>query len=238
MKKKNTAEFVINIRLNNQRSRRGKSAIYIRLTMGNQRVELASHQYIEAMYWNQKLQRVISNADQAGQINNALDIIKGDFQKHYNKMKALGLDVTAQSLKNTYLGKSEREKTLNELSDFYFTRFKEKVSSRTKANNTLKSIFTTNGKLKEFLKYQYRTSDIVLKDLRGSFISNFEHFLTTQHGLSNNSAMKYIRILKRIIKFGVEQDWIGSSPFAQFRCSYIEPQRDRLTMDEVMILYY
>jgi hypothetical protein len=102
-------------------------------------------------------------------------------------MKALGLDVTAQSLKNTYLGKSEREKTLNELSDFYFTRFKEKVSCGTKANNTLKCIFTTIGKLKEFLKYQYRTSDISLKDLKVSFISNFEHFLTTQHGLSDNS---------------------------------------------------
>jgi len=126
---------------------------------------------------------------------------------------------------------------LNELSDFYLTRFKEKVSSGTKANNTLKCISTAKGKLKDFLKYQYRAYEISLKDSNVSFISNFEHFLTTKHGLSNNSAMKYIRILKRIIKFGVEQNWIVGNPFAQFRCSYIEPQLDRLTMDEVMILY-
>jgi integrase len=49
--------------------------------------------------------------------------------------------------------------------------------------------------------------------------------------------MKYIRILKRITKFAADQEWIGSNPVAQFRCSYQEPERDRLTMDEVMRLY-
>lgn len=70
-----------------------------------------------------------------------------------------------------------------------------------------------------------------------SFTSDFEHFLITKHGLSNNSAMKYIRILKRITKFAVDQGWMSSSPIAQFRCSYQEPERDRLTMEEIMILY-
>ena len=49
--------------------------------------------------------------------------------------------------------------------------------------------------------------------------------------------MKYIRILKRITKFAADQEWISSNPVSQFRCSYQEPERDRLTMDEIMILY-
>jgi site-specific recombinase XerD len=123
------------------------------------------------------------------------------------------------------------------LLDFYYSRFKEKVSSGKKAKNTLKSIHTTIEKLKEFVRVHYRASDVLLKDIKLSFVSNFEHFLTAKQGLSNNSAMKYIRILKRMTKFALDQDWIKSNPISQFRCTYNEPERDRLTMDDIIILY-
>jgi len=175
--------------------------------------------------------------EEANEINSSLNIVKADLQKHYNRLVALEQDISPEVLKNEYLGIGERQKTLKKLLDFYYSRFEEKVSSGKKARNTLKSIYTTNEKLREFVKYHFRVSDILLKDLKVSFVSNFEHFLTTKQRLSNNSAMKYIRILKRISKFAADQEWISNNPVAQFRCSYQEPERDRLTMDEIMILY-
>lgn len=237
MKKTQNCAFSINFRLNKQRVKEGKSVIYVRLTVENQRAEISTRHYIESKFWEQKNQYVKLNAAAAVEINSALNIIRADLQKHYNKLVALEANITADLIKNEYLGVSERQMMLKELLDFYYGRFKEKVIAGKKAKNSLKAIYTTNEKLKEFLKYHYRVSDIALKDIKISFVSNFEHFLTTKHGLINNSAMKYIRILKRITKFASDQEWLKTNPVSQFRCSYHQPERDRLTMDEVMIIY-
>jgi len=237
MKNTQPTVFSINFRLNKQRTKNGKAAIYLRLTVDNKRIELATHQYIEATLWSQKIQGATGNTDEANEVNKCLTIIKADLHKHYNRMIALDKVVTAELLKNEYLGITERGKTFKELMDFYYTRFKEKVDSGKKSKNTLKCIYTTNGKIQEFLKYKFHVSDIRLSDIKVSFTSDFEHFLTTKHKLSNNSSVKYIRILKRITKFAVDQGWISSNPVAQFKCFYLEPQRERLTIEEIMILY-
>jgi site-specific recombinase XerD len=78
---------------------------------------------------------------------------------------------------------------------------------------------------------------MLLKDIKASFAFDFEHYLTTHDRVSSNTAMKYIKIFKRVLKMAVDHDWITASPFTGFKCSYTEPQRERLTMDEVMILY-
>jgi hypothetical protein len=153
MKKTKNADFSINFRLNNQRLKDGKPAIYLRLTVGNRRAEIATHQYIATMLWDQKMQYARGKTEEANKINSSLNIVKGDLQKHYNRLVALEQDISPELLKNEYLGIGERQKTLKELLDFYYSRFEEKVSSGKKAKNTLKSIYTTNEKLKEFVKY-------------------------------------------------------------------------------------
>jgi site-specific recombinase XerD len=229
--------FSMNFRLNKQRSKTGSNVIYVRITVDNKRVELATRFRTMPRQWNQKLQLIIGDNVDSKEINKQLSIIKADILKHYNRMLALDKTVTAELLKNEYLGITERRRTLKELMDFYHNRFKEKVISGKKSKNTLKCIYTTIEKLKEFLKYRFGVTDMALDEIKVSFTNDFEHFLTAKQGLSNNSAMKYIRILKRITKFAVDQGWIITSPVAQFRCSYQEPERERLTMEEIMTLY-
>jgi site-specific recombinase XerD len=64
-------------------------------------------------------------------------------------------------------------------------------------------------------------------------VSEFEHFLLTQHKLQNNTAHKYIKNLKKIMNMAVGLDWIPSNPFNQFKCSYHSPEREVLTPDEL-----
>jgi len=237
MKNTQPIVFSINFRLNKQRAKYGKPSIYLRLTVNNKRIELATHLYIQSQFWDQKVQSPTGSTAEATEINMQLAIIKADLLKHYNKLIALDKNVTAELLKNEYLGISERQKTLKELMGFYHDRFKEKVAFGKKSKNTLKCIYTAIEKVKEFVKYNFRVSDIYLSDIKTSFASDFEHFLTTKHSLSNNSAMKYIRILKRMTKFGVDQGWLSCSPLTQFKCPYLEPERDRLIIEEIMNIY-
>jgi hypothetical protein len=70
-----------------------------------------------------------------------------------------------------------------------------------------------------------------------SFASGPEHYLTTVHRLGNNTTVKYIEILKRVLKAAVEQEWISSDPLVAFKCRYHESNRERLTMDKIVMLY-
>jgi hypothetical protein len=139
---------------------------------------------------------------------------------------ALDETITAEILKNAYLGIGERQRTLSELLDFYYSRFAEKVTTGRKAKNSLKCVHTTKEKIKAFLKYNFHVSDIYLRDIKRSFAPNLEHFLVTKQGLSNNSAMKYIRTFKRMVKQAVDQDWMPSNPLSGFKCTYDQPQQD------------
>ncbi len=121
--------FSINFRLNTQRTKRGNAAIYVRITVENKRVEIATRQSVLLNQWNQKLQCAIGDTDKIADVNKQLAIIRADILKHYNKMTVLSKTVTAELLKNEYLGITERSRSLKELQEFYFQRFQEKVNS-------------------------------------------------------------------------------------------------------------
>ena len=116
-------------------------------------------------------------------------------------------------------------------------RFAEKVKAGNKSSQTLKRLEITKQKIISFLKYRYKRSDIALKDIKFSLAPDLEHFLTSVQMISGNTAMKYIKILKQVIKMSVENGWLASNPLSGFKCTYEEPERDRLTMEELMIIY-
>ncbi len=229
--------YSINFRLNTQRSKNGSNAINVRITVDNKRTELATRFRVLKRQWNQKLQNVNGDTESAKEINNQLAIIRANILKHYDRMIALDKTITVELLKNEYLGIGEKQKTLKELLDIYYNRFNEKVLIGKKSPNTLKCIHTTNDKIKAFIKCRFKDSDMNLSEIRLSFITELEHYLVTKDKLSNNSAMKYIHTFKRIIKFAVDQEWLEKNPVSQFRCTYHSPQRERLTMEEIMKLY-
>jgi len=223
--------------LNKQRSKNGKPAMYLRFTLDYARVELATHLYLDPTLWNARSQQAKPNTEQGAEINRQLLIIKANLNRHYTRLLALEMPVTAEILKNAYLGINEQQKTLKELLEFYELRFTEKVRTGRKAVNTLKSVRTTRDKVLAFVKHRFRVSDIPLAAIKPSFAPDLEHFLTTRQRVSSNTCMKYIKIFKRMIKLAVDQEWMLANPFAGFACHYEEPQRERLTMEEVMALY-
>jgi len=229
--------FSILFWLNRRRGKNGKPSINLRLTVDNKRVELATGQHVDPELWDAKSQMVKGKTEEAKAINRQLLIMKAELHKHYSFLLALDKPFTAESLKNAYLGKGVKERSLKEALDFYISRFTEQVNTGKKALNTLKSLNTTRDKLYVFIKHRFHLSDMQLRDIKSSFAFDFEHFLITNDRVSSNTAMKYIKIFKRVMKMTVDQEWIAAHPISAFKCGYTEPQRERLTMDDIMTLY-
>jgi site-specific recombinase XerD len=223
--------------LNRQRSRDGKAGIYLRITIDGKRTELFTQHYVHERAWDSGQQVVLPNASDAEFINGELLILKASIVKQYNVFKALGKNPTAEQLKGASLGTTEQESTVKQLLEFYIKRFSEKVKLGRKAANSLKCLRSTEKKVLAFLKHHFKRNDICLSDIKPAFAEDFEHYLLTIDKVSSNTAMKYIKVVKRVLKTAIRQGWLEKNPIDGFKCPYEEPQRERLTMTEIMHLY-
>jgi integrase len=163
--------------------------------------------------------------------------LKANLHRHYSHLVTSGGLVTAAVIKNSFAGITEHSRTLCEVINFHNRRFAEKVKAGMKYGRTLKRFEITKEKVIAFLKAHFHISDKPLSEIRFSFAPDFEHFLTSAQGIGSNTAMKYVKILKQMPKLAVDQGWLVVSLLTGFKCSYEEPQRERLTMDEIMSLY-
>lgn len=208
----------------------------MRFIFDNKRVELSTYQIVDVKLCDSEGQYVKGKSDEAGIINNQLALIRSNLYKHTNYQIALDQPFSADILKNSFLGIGANKKTLQDVFEFYISRFTEKVSTGKKAKNTLKSLKTTREKVKSYLIHEYHRKDIYLHEIKLSFVTGLEHYLTTIHKLGNNTTVKYIKILKRMLKVAMEQEWMKTDPFTAFKCGYHESNRERLTIEEIMAL--
>jgi integrase-like protein/Arm domain-containing DNA-binding protein len=231
--KKGHLSFSLLFWLNKSRSKNDKPALYLRLRIGDKRAELSTYQHVSPGQWNQVGQCVKGNSEEAQTINRQLAILKGNLHRHYSLLIASGKPFTVDDLKNAWLGKLEHTRTLAETFDFHNRRFAEKVKSGKTSAGTLKRLEITKAKVTAFLKSYFKVSDLPLTDFKYAFAADFEHYLTAEQHIGCNTAMRHLKIVKQVLKMAVDQGWISANPIGGFKCTYEEPQRERLTMEEI-----
>ncbi len=102
----------------------------------------------------------------------------------YDGLLKEGLLVTTQTVKARFLGSDQQHHTLIYLINYH----KEKMGNVLKYG-TMKNYTTTENYLKDFLKSQYHTSDIYLKQVDYQFTLGFESFLRGLPSLQNNGVV-------------------------------------------------
>jgi site-specific recombinase XerD len=228
-------------------SKDGLAPIYARITIGGQRKECSLGTKIFPYQWDKETCRVIGQSSDALVVNSHITQTKARLERQYLVLTAQFESVTADMLKKSYQGKKIKapgEKqdepeitTLIQAFEFYIKRFKEKVDKNNRSIKTLRKWNTTRDKVVAFLSDIHLKKDISLKAIRPGHAEDIYHYLTTQGMLSHNSAMKYIRNIKQVLRFSVGR-WISSNPMDGFICNYIQPGRDILSLPEIIKLYH
>ncbi|HVU94851.1 MAG TPA: site-specific integrase [Puia sp.] len=218
------------------RLKNGKAPLSIRVTVNGERAEIPANRDVSPALWDSKAQRMKGNSEEAKSINAHLETIKGSLRMHESRLIALGKTVTAELLKNEYLGLRRDRHTLCTAFEVYVNRVTEKMKSGHKAPATLDKYSYTFDKIKAFLKHQYKVSDLYLEDIKRSFIHDFEHYLFTEEHLQNNTVMKYLRQTKTVLKMAVEMGWLATDPTSGYRLSFEEKDPMRLEMEKLNAL--
>lgn len=210
------------------RLKNGKAPLSIRVSVNGERAEIRTNREIPPAFWDAKAQRVKGNSEQAKSINAPLETIKGSLRMQESRLIALGKTLSADMLKNEYLGLRPERHSLCTAFETHINRISEKMKAGHKAPATLDKYDYTFDKVKAFLKHQYKISDLYLEDIKRSFIHDFEHYLFTVEHLQNNTVMKYLLQTKTILKMAVEMGWLAIDPTSGYRLSFENKEPVRL----------
>jgi integrase len=147
--------------------------------------------------------------------------------------------VTAEMLKNTYQGVGPENKLMSEAWKEYNAILLQRVNAKepTLDLDTQERFVITANKVTAFLKHKYKTADKLLRDLKDSFGDDFFHYLTTEDELCRNTAMKYMKNTKQMLRWAARQGYVKTNPLEDFKCKYKDPKRQRVTLDELIRMY-
>jgi len=225
---------------NKQREKNGRCPLYVRIYVDSKRSEFATSHSISEKNWDPKKMRVLSTEKNYMLYNSYMENVKAQFNKLFLAAAAMGEMLTANQLRNRFLGREEKpeslEKTILDAFNYHNTKMEEQVRIGKVVKKTYVRYTITKNKVLAFIKHQYKKDNMNLKDMRFRFITEFEHYLLTVDKLQSNTAHKYIKNLKKVMKMSVGLDWIPSNPFDNFSCSYTSPNREVLTSEELELM--
>jgi site-specific recombinase XerD len=210
----------------------GLAPVYLRITVDGERAEVTTNRECEPEKWNSHSGRATGTKENIKSLNAFLDNLQSDAYEAHRYLHENGKLITAESLKNRMLGKSEKSYMLIEL----FKDHNSKVASligKGFAPATHKRYETSLRHTQAFLKFQFGVADINIEKVDNAFITDYDYYLRTTNKCNNNSTLKYIKNLGKIIRICLSNGWIIKNPFVNYKGKIKTVNRVYLTEEEV-----
>ncbi|TRX33006.1 site-specific integrase [Flavobacterium sp. ZT3R18] len=214
----------------------GTAPIYLRITIDGDPKEIASKRYIQPDKWDNKLQKASGLSDEVKSLNRYLKTLEQEvYDAHHNMMKDK-TTATASILKAKLQGTDQRARMLVPIFQDHNNKVETLVGQEFAAG-TLERYKTSLKHTIEFLQWKYSVSDINIKEIDHSFITEYEFYLRSIRKCANNTAVKYIKNFKKIVKICISNGWLDKDPFANYKSKIREVEREYLTQEEVQDIY-
>ena len=152
----------------------GEVMIMARITIDGKLCQFSTKQSIQPENWNVVAGK--AKGRDAGKINSLLDDIRASLNTIYHEMQRRDNYVTAEKVKNEFLGHSENHETILTL----FQKHNEDVKllvGISKTIATYRKYEVTRRHLAEFIQSKYNLSDISIREITPMFITDFELYL-------------------------------------------------------------
>ncbi|MCB0432287.1 MAG: site-specific integrase, partial [Mangrovimonas sp.] len=217
-------------KINNQVS------VYARITVNGKRANISLQRKVIVSEWDSNKGRARGNKQESRLLNRYLDQVKNRIYEAHDELVKEKAFICAQSIKSRFLGEDNEEYSLLTLVDYHNTQMSESLSY-----GTLKNYFTTQKYIKLFLAKK-KIQDIYLSQLTFRFLVDFEKFLRSyvpedhQKQMENNTVMKHIQRLRKMVTLAYKMEWIDKDPFIKFKPTYIKNEREFLSENELQTI--
>ena len=227
--------FKVLFYVNGSKEKNGIVPIMGRVTINGSVAQFSCKQTIPKALWDAKGNRAKGKSIEARDINHALDNLKAQIIKHYQRISDREAYVTAEMVRNAYQGIGSEYETLLGAFDKDNATFQKRVGTD-RVKGTYMARVRARNHVAAFIKANYKRSDLSMLELTPDFIKEFAVFLSTDRGLQNGSIWTNCMWLKGVVMRAHFNGLIPRNPFAQFHISPNIKEREYLTEEELKTL--
>ncbi len=213
----------------------GEVAICLRITLDGRVKEITLESTIPAPLWIKRKHRASEESPKGFAANQEIDQLITRFWDAKRILEMEGKPVTITSLRNLVFGTRNVPKSLME----YYERHNQQMSQLVGTEFSPATLIrhqTSLNNLRSFLWEKKRIKDIFLEEVNNTFLRDFRHYLLTDRGCCNNTTIKYIKNLGKIIRQAHSEGIITKDPFVGIRYKLDKTDPPFLTENEIATL--
>jgi len=179
--------FKLHIRFNlvtSRTNKKGYSSVKCRITYNKQRKDFSTGITVNPDYWDSKKQRLLDQSDQEEIVNMQLSLIEHKISKAFLMLQVGEEPFTVQDIYDAYKGKTlEKDMGILEVWDLHNERM-ERLIGKEIVYVTYQKYLESQRHLKDFIRHQYKVSDMPLRGLKMSFLNDYTYYLKTVKKIS------------------------------------------------------
>jgi integrase len=210
----------------------GDMPIYLRIPVDGQRAELAVSRKCDPARWDTASGKATGSKANSRTLNAYLDDIQFKIFEVHRKMSEADEIFTVETLKNRFVGKEEKARTLLTVFTDHNQKMKSLVGEEFE-KSTLQRYETCLMHTKDFIQLQYNISDVPVTKINCAFLNDFEYYLRSVRKCGNNSAIKYIKNLGKIVRICLGNGWLAVDPYVNYKPKQKAGHREVLPKEEL-----
>jgi len=214
----------------------GTYPIFGRITIDGAKSHFSCKAYCKPDIWEVNGGHAIGKSLSARNVNTQLDAIRGKINDYYDEIMRRDGYVTAEKLRNAYQGLEFRFNSIMTVYKQFIEDYEKQVAGGLKSKRTLEKYKSVYKHLADYLQVRFHVSDMALKEIKPSFISDFEIFLTTDKKLSHNTVCIYVKPVMMLLHRAQENGWVTRYPFSEYRIGIIDPDKGFVTKEELELM--
>ena len=222
--------FKVLFYLKRRSEKNGKAPVMGRITINGTVSQFSCKLSVSPKLWDTGGNRAAGKSVEARRINEKLENIKTNIGKQYQRISDRDSFVTAEKVKNAWLGFGDEHRLLLQTFDEYLQEFAGKRVGKDRSAGTLREYRVRRDRLAAFLQYEYGLSDIPFRELKREFAEKFIVYLSTVRGLRSNTIFHTLKKLHAMVYMALDKGWIAVHPFPDV---WVVPQsRERHFLDD------
>ena len=213
----------------------GEAPICMRITVNKRVAEVMIKRSIPVDLWNQKKECSKGKDRAATELNHYINTVRAKILQIHRELEIDNKTITADIIKDCFYGRDKVQRSLLEV----YAEHNEKCRAligKEYTESTVTKFDTSINRLKEYIRSCYHRDDIMLVELDGQFIRDFDFWLKTDKHCQNNSALKHLKNLKKVVRIALANGWIKKDPFYGIRFKQEEVNVEFLSREELDIL--
>jgi integrase/recombinase XerD len=211
----------------------GLVPIYCVLKKGTEVNRFSTKLSIQKNLWDASKNRAKGKTDEAILVNEQLESIHKKLNEQLIQLYNKGGQITITELLEVYFQKTTKHPTT--LMAVYKVKFEKmtKLVGKDYTQSTLSKYTQMAKAVQEFIKMEYKSSDVQLSKIKRPFIDDLELFLRSHRCMKPITSNKVLQGLKSIIIYAMEREWIDRDPFIGHSFKKVETEILYLTQEQI-----